>query len=440
MAILAGTSAVYAQPSGGRSQQTAGLAMVKPQVWSKNTEATVMEFSAFEDRTAVGNAAAGYYEFRTKSGQQRQVPAGRVAKLVIYPDSSRIQNLIDSDDRNRLDATRRDLEKTITDFPSTKTYLSPFISGLGEIIGKFDAGQVKVQGVWISRKEYSKVQAAKLATQLKSEIQAANPPGTFDLANDPKYLALQEMARESPEVKKVLNEVLANQQTGARAERRKKIIKELQNPATPAATCRELVKELATLQPSEDLASQEALSKWSRVIDELDKLNESATSLAADLEKSVKDTSGQPGEVVLFRVDTLRKDWHRLRAAPVGRQLFMDPAPAGTVAQVGGVFLDIPALVKNRELFQAKAILDEAAPLASSVGPATADAISANQRDLALKIEKFITARDEGKTHEDAGRTPEAVAKYKEALAIASDPGLAASVERLDGAEKPSAR
>lgn len=443
--LLAGAANLNAQSPGARTQQTAGLAMVKPQVWSKNSEATVMEFTAFEDRTAVGNSAAGYYEFRTKSGQQRQVPAGRVAKLVIYPDSSIIPDLVGSDDRNRLDATRRELQKSVTDFPSTKTYLTPFINQLGEIIAKFDSGQVKVQGVWIARSEYAKVQAAKLASQIKNDIRAANPPGSFDLANDPKYLALVDMAKDNPAVKKLLDDVVASQQTGARADRRRQILAALQNPATPPATCRELVAELGKLQPSDEPASKEAFEKWSRAIGELDKLNDSAKVLAADSEQSLKAPTTKPGEgpgdVVLFRMDTLRKDWNRLRGGSVGRQLFVGDSPAGSLAAVSAVFLDVPAMEKNRDLFQAKTILDEAAPLAGSVGPATAGFIASKQKDLSIKIDLFTKTRDEGKAHEDAGRSTEAVAKYREALAIANDPGLSAAVDRLGGgAPQPAAQ
>ena len=67
-------------------QQRPGLALIKPQPWSKDSEAAVLEFQAFINRTADGTPGAGYYEFRTKQAGRRQVPVGRIVKLVVYPD------------------------------------------------------------------------------------------------------------------------------------------------------------------------------------------------------------------------------------------------------------------------------------------------------------------------------------------------------------------
>ena len=74
------------QPGDGFNvQERAGVVLVKPQPWSKNAEATVLEFQSFINRTADGTSGAGYYEFRTKNADRRQVQVGRIVKLCCLP-------------------------------------------------------------------------------------------------------------------------------------------------------------------------------------------------------------------------------------------------------------------------------------------------------------------------------------------------------------------
>ena len=51
----------------------------------------MLEFQAFINRTADGKSGAGYYEFRTKKANRRQVPTARIVKLVVYPKHRRDQ-------------------------------------------------------------------------------------------------------------------------------------------------------------------------------------------------------------------------------------------------------------------------------------------------------------------------------------------------------------
>ena len=56
------------------------MVLVKLQPWSKNAEATVLEFNpSLIGRD--GTPGAGYYEFRTKNADRRQVQGGAVSSL-----------------------------------------------------------------------------------------------------------------------------------------------------------------------------------------------------------------------------------------------------------------------------------------------------------------------------------------------------------------------
>ena len=78
------------------------MVLVKPQPWSKNAEATVLEFESFINRTADGTSGAGYYEFRTKNADRRQVQVGRIVKLVVYPDVQELGEIVSARDRQVL--------------------------------------------------------------------------------------------------------------------------------------------------------------------------------------------------------------------------------------------------------------------------------------------------------------------------------------------------
>ncbi len=83
-----------AQSVGGSVQEKAGIALVKPQPWAKDSEATVVEFQSYINRT-------GYYEFASKSGTKRQVPASKVVKVVEYSVPEQIQEMVTAEERQK---------------------------------------------------------------------------------------------------------------------------------------------------------------------------------------------------------------------------------------------------------------------------------------------------------------------------------------------------
>ena len=431
-----------AQKPTAQTPKPIGLAMIKPQVWSPNSQASLMEFSAIDDRTAVGNMAAGYYQFQTLSGQQRQIPAGRVVKLILYPDLKRISEVIEPSDRQRIENTLKDLEKTTADFPATKSYLQPHIQALAGEISQFNAGKIKIQGAWILRSEYEKIQGRKITNQLISEINSANPPGSFDLTNDPKFQVLQKMASSNPAIQPLVEEVTSSLQAGARSERRKAIIKSLKNPSTPPDECRRLLDELASLKPEEDPASEQFLKKWKSLVTELDQLNATAKSLADDLDAALKSspspTQIQFSDVLLFRLETFAKDWNRLCSQPIARQLFSPENLAHRLALSASALQQAPELIAQRKIFEAKTLLDEASPTSGSLGQNISRALTELQGKVNTQIEAFIAARNEGKAHLEAGRNQQAADKFREALAIADDASLRKTLETINPPQNPA--
>ena len=76
-----------------------------------------MEFEAFINRTADGTSGAGYYEFRTKKANRRQVPTARIVKLVVYPSIEEIKEIVTPDDRRTVIAKIEELQATAKHLP-----------------------------------------------------------------------------------------------------------------------------------------------------------------------------------------------------------------------------------------------------------------------------------------------------------------------------------
>ncbi|MGB9273984.1 MAG: hypothetical protein WCC08_01975, partial [Terrimicrobiaceae bacterium] len=129
-------------------QQRPGLALIKPQPWSKDSEVAVLEFQAFINRTADGTPGAGYYEFRTKQAGRRQVPVGRIVKLVVYPDVDQFPELVSAQDRQSLASRIEEIRAIVAKFPVSRSYLDPSTALLREELAQYDSGKVKTEGVW----------------------------------------------------------------------------------------------------------------------------------------------------------------------------------------------------------------------------------------------------------------------------------------------------
>ena len=135
------------QPGDGFSvRERAGVALVKPQPWSKDSEATVLEFQAFINRTADGTSGAGYYEFRTKNADRRQVPVGRIVKLVVYPDIQEFREIVTPRDRQALISRAEEMKAVVAKFPASRARLDPSIKKLNEELAQYRLGKGQDRG------------------------------------------------------------------------------------------------------------------------------------------------------------------------------------------------------------------------------------------------------------------------------------------------------
>jgi hypothetical protein len=433
--FFAGLISASGQNADGNTlQETPGIAIVKPQSWSKESESTVLEFTGYVDRRATANAAAGYYEFRLAGNQKRQVDASKVIKVIVYPDPNKIPNLVEKADRDRIEASLNEIAEMIPRFPATKSYLTPKLTSFVGLFERFDKGDVKVNGEWVPRRLHVEKQALGLVAILKEEISQAQPPGSFDLENDPKFISLRKLGEENPRAKAFADQMLALNSSTTRKEKRREILAKLKSPSLTFENAQPLVVELGNLQPAEDPDATAFLNSWKSGLEALSTLTRSAESLAADFDPQLAPSENSLPEIkaeTRVAIADLSEKNGAFLAGAFPPQIKSQNTKAQNVETVTAGFLGLKPLFDAKQFLEAKQLMDGMVPAAPSVGPQSERLLGELQKSAATRVDLFTRTRDEAKALAEASKKPEAIAKYEEAFAIIPDPAVARLIEEL---------
>jgi hypothetical protein len=438
-AILLCLTAVtlQSQPGDGFSvKERPGVALVKPQPWSKDAEATVLEFQAYINRTADGSPGAGYYEFRTKTADRRQVPIGRIVKLVVYPDVQELKEIVSLQDRQALISLIEEIKAVVAKFPTLRTYLDPSVKRINEELAQYDSGKVKSEGVWMLRQTFVKSKAIKLASLLKADIVRARPTSSLDLEHDPKFIGLKELGETNSDAKKLATEVSAQFEKLVRAEKRSDLLARLDKSDTSLAEAEATLNELKTLQPEEDPKSEACVKIWDSGLATVRAASGEAEKISKSLERelanfSADDAPPQISPELEKQISAINAAITRFLATNPPSQLVSAVDQSVAVCTAGANFKKLRAIFEEKRYIEAKDILDELAKYADLFGPETTRAVSGLRRQAVGKIEQFTRLRDEAKLLANSGKKPEALAKFEAAFAVIPDSDVGQQVEQI---------
>lgn len=435
---------VSAQKSDGFTlQETPGLALVKPQPWSKPSDATVMEFKAFIDRTSTGGAKSGYYEFYTSSGNKRQIPSGRVVQVVVYPDPARIKKIIVPKDREMVQAAVEELTKAIKDFPATKVQLTPSLKALVGELKNFDSGQIKIEGTWIPRKDFIYNQSEKLARLLEADINTADPPDSFDLTMDAKYVALVEYAQSDPSLQPIVNELLATYTARVRKDKRGELLALLADPKVSSTQAVAAVKLLRTLRPEDNPASAAYLQSWDASLDTVKSSRAEADQLAVKIESEMTTVTAdtlppQLSPELATALGNLNQTMTAFKNTKPPPTLLAEADKALTVCTVGEGLKTWITFFSENQFLKAQDLLSEVSHQATLIGPETTRVVGELQKITALKIDEFTRLREQAKLLADSGKLAEALATYEQAYAVIPDSTVSEEIEKLKKTLNPA--
>lgn len=412
---------------GQRAKDKPGLALVKPQPWSNEDQATVLEFLGYSDHS-------GYYEFRTAKIPDYQVATAKIVKLVVYPEA--VQFLTTAEQRAALQKNLDEFTALSSKFPSAARQLEKAAAPLKTDAAKYDSGNVKDGGQWLLRSAYYRQKAAALANLLRPELESAPKIKDLDLTTNQYYLGLQDLAKAEPSVGAVLDSVRSIHQSLVRKADRWELLNQLNSPTLGFDEAVGLVKQLKALNPGEDARSNLFVQSWDAAVANAGQL----TKLIADAQTQFESSMPAPddsGKLPAISAE-LAANLESLRDAVKAFRAGSPPSAIHVPLQLADAMIScgekLPALAKQiqaREILDAKSALDPLSSQASVIGPKVSKILSAAQKKLAADIEKFQALRNEAKMLAENDKIEEALKKYQLAYAIIPAKDVAAQIDSL---------
>ncbi len=426
-------ASVHAQTADGRAvQEKPGFALVKPQPWSRDDQATVMEFLAFTDRSVKTSPGAGYFEFRTSQRPAMQIPAARVVRLVVFPEIPK--ELITAEQRAELTKIIQDLEEISKRYPSTARVLKPSIEQLRAEEEKYDGGFVKEEGQWVARAAYFKRKAASLVELARGDIDAAPDIKDFDLSLNQYYRGLRDLAGKESSFRPLAEGVRVYYESKLRGIKRDGLLKSLAAPGVTDAQAEALVTQLRGLQPTEDAKAALFLTQWDTAKAKAGELTAQIAAAQLAFEATMPTDPNEAVTIPEAVVAQVRQVGTAVQQYRAGNPPTAIKVPVVVSDAMGAMIEILPKIQKEiseRKYLDAKSRLDTVVRNVSQIGPKSTAVVSAMQKQATVEIEKFVRLRDEAKMLADADKIEEAIKKYEEAFAVVPEADIAKQIEAL---------
>lgn len=419
---LGPVSSALAQ-QGGASADKPGIALVKPQPWSKEDQATALEFQGVSNHT-------GYYQFRTAKQAALQVQTAKVVTLILYPEVP--PTLASASQRAALQKTVDELAAAAGKFPSAARLLDQAAAPLKADLQKYDAGSVKDSGQWLPRSSYFQQKAAALANVLKQEILSAPKIKELVLEEDQYFLGLKELAESEPSVGTVMAGVQVLYKSRIRQDERAEILSQLNSPKISFEEASELVKKLRGLQPQEDAAANLFVQSWDASVGKASQLTAQIQAVQSQFEAAMADPGSSPPALSPDLSASLAGMTAAVKAYRAGSPPVMISVPLPLADALTAFGDNLPVLAKQiseKQLLDAKSILDTLVRQAAMIGPKTTEALAGTQAQVNGDISKFLLLRDEAKMLADNAKKPEALKKYEQAFELIPAKDVAEQIE-----------
>ncbi len=413
----------------GATHEHAGLAMIKPQAWSKPDQATVLEFQAVENRS-------GYYQFRTASNPANQVQAARVVSVIFFPSTP--DQIISNDERAGLQKMIDELAGSAAKFPQAARLIDRALAPLKGDAAKFDSGNIKENSGWTARATYFQKKAAAVAELLRPEMVAASRITDFDLATSHYFISLRELTDAEPSARPVLARIQALYDSMLRKETRADILRQINAGRITLEQATELVAKLKALRPEEDAPANLFVQGWETTVAKAAKLTDRINALGVRFEESIAkpaepDAAPIVPPALAADVGEMSDEVRQFRASSPPPMIRVPLSLADAMSAFVEKLPTLGELAAARELIQAKEILDTIVGQAALIGSKTSSSLDGIKKYVNSELGKFVVLRDEAKMLADNGKAEEAQKKYQQAYAILPAKEIA---ERMDALKK----
>ena len=160
-------------------------------------DSSISEVIQFEREQKRGVYDNGYHStFVDRSGKPFKVTNALIAKIVLFPSPEEFPTVVNESQLANLEGRRKELEDVATKFPAAGKTLQNPIAALKAETSRFQAGDRKVQGRWLSAAEFKKYQETREAEVAAEERRLAERRIAEEKINAEKRAIEQRAAEE----------------------------------------------------------------------------------------------------------------------------------------------------------------------------------------------------------------------------------------------------
>jgi hypothetical protein len=414
--------------------QTPGIALVKPQPWSKPAESEVVKFTAFTDRTARGSAGAGYFVLRLPSGKDTQIPSARVVKLILKPKT--LPELVDDSQRRELQKSIDEITVAIAAVPAAATAaataLADYLKPLQADATRYDAGEIMVSpNKWDTRENYRRLEIAKIEQRLRRSMTEAKIKKDFDLDTNADFAKLTDLAAADAALKARLDAMKVECAKLVSREEQDAILAKLQSPLSPgaAALLLEQLKALSDPSPRTSSVLRQA-DVAAALTKDIDTLKQSFENLWNQESLSKGAMPAVPAEIST-QIDALTSKISVFHAGAPPAGIWLPSSTFDACVAIKNALPTLQARVTERDYRAAIEGINALSAPARQIGPKTTEALESLKSYANGQITKFSALVDEGNTLLTGTDKKLAVAKFQEALAIMPDANLEKRISEI---------
>ena len=422
---------LHAQERDGNTiVQTPGIALVKPQPWSKPAESEVVKFTAFTDRTARGSAGAGYFVLRLPSGKDTQIPSARVVKLILNPKMP--TELVDDSQRRELQKSIDEITAAIAAVPAAATALGDFLKPLQTNAARYDAGEVMIApNNWETREKNRQSEIQKIEFRLRRAMNEAKIKKDFDLDANADFAKLMELAETDAALKARLDAMKVECAKLVSREEQDAILAKLQSPLSPSAAALLLDQLKALSDPSPRTTSVlRQADVAASLTKDIDTLKQSFENLWNEESLSTGALPDVPADTVA-QIDALTSKIAVFHAGAPPAGIWLPSSTFDACVSIKNALPTLQARLTERDYRAAIEGINALSAPTRQIGPKTTEALESLKSYANGQIAKFSALVDEGNTLLTGTDKKLAVAKFQEALAIMPDANLEKRISEI---------
>lgn len=401
-----------------------GLALVKPQKWSKPKEAVVVRFTAATNR-------GGYFVLRLPSGQERQVWVEQMVGGAPIFEPTVPDDILNPSHLKELQDQLNNHKRHVAVVPSAARDIAQLSQPIVEAIRRFGEGEVRVESVWISAASYKAEEFGKAEAKLRQSISEESEKSKFELSENSLFKQLIELSKDNARLQARVEALRADFQKQVQREQQDATLARLSDPNTSNSDALEALAQLrATPSPNEQVArvlgQAEAAGLIEREIAKFQRAMEEhfATPGAAD------EPPRLPANLA-FQNQLLTEQIAKFRASSPPSAIRIPDETAHAMAEVCEGFPKILPLLEQRNHVEAARLTSRLAEQAAKFSPSTQAVLLTLKTTATQKVDLFAKLRSEGEAEESVGNKPAAIAKYSAALEISPDAELSSKIEQL---------